>query len=221
MQNLEKASIIKFSEINEIRDNNVFLHRITSAGYPIKKVKYNNRICVLKIEGDKSILQERIDSLKPIFGLGKMGVEIVWDADNKKYGCLINWIDSVGDLGTLNIKDWVSSENLRLLVRMAVLDGVVGNQGRFKRNVLLLKDGSIFPIDEGDSGLNPPVWVRMERIIRVMMYKEILKNNNWFQNFIKEVKKTEIEKETDRKYIINKFNDIDKITKETIKQCVF
>ena len=89
-----------------------------------------------------------VDELKALFGLRQIGSRVVFDKV-EGFGVMQKWWPNLGTLANgTNREKWFNEEGLFELLKIAVLDHVVGNTDRTKSNVLVLEDGSLLPIDE-------------------------------------------------------------------------
>lgn len=153
--------------------------------YPRKKTELEGRVYLLKVEGEKSLRQVAADAMKPAFGLPAMGVEAVVDEDLHRAGCLIPWHPHRGHLARVPWQEWATAENLRTLVKIGVFDGVIGNNDRVVSNVLVLPNGTLLPIDEGEQekpGLR--LWVKYRRQIRQLM-ATTLRDRQWLDEWVR------------------------------------
>jgi hypothetical protein len=118
--------------------------------YPRKKTEWEGKTYLLKVQGEKSRWQVQADQLKPAFDLPPLGVIEVFDDETNTPGCLIPWFENEGHLAQVPWQIWATHENLKMLVRIGVFDGIIGNSDRVVSNVLVRPDGSLLPIDEGE-----------------------------------------------------------------------
>lgn len=107
---------------------------------------------MLKMFGERSLLQMAINETKPYFGLTKMDMMVVKDVFMNKNGSLIKFFPNAKKFSVKLFKK-ISNEKLaRNLAKITLFDYVFGNNERFSSNLLFSNDyKEIYAIDEDDA----------------------------------------------------------------------
>jgi len=226
---------IRFSEMPQLDETGMNKQWIR---YPRKKTEWGGRVYLLKVQGHKSLWQVQADQMKVAFGLPPLGVVEVFDEELGQTGCLIPWFANVGHLAQARWQDWATQANLRMMVRIGVFDGVIGNSDRVVSNILVQPDGTLMPIDEGEQerfeldgqswvlagGKKPAKWVKFRKQILQLMGSTLHGASStgafWLEEWTSGLKErvSQLPSGTVRPYYWSQLGRLDLVVKETLSQ---
>lgn len=222
---------VRFSELPQLDESKMNKQWIR---YPRKRTLIAGRECLYKVQGEKSRWQVQADQLKVAFGLPQLGVTEVFDEELNQTGCAIAWHENIGHIAQVRWQDWATQENLRMLVRIGVFDGVIGNSDRVVSNVLVKPDGSLLPIDEGEqerfewtpagpmlkgSKQKPALWVKYRKQLLALISVSV-KDRRWLDQWVSETsaRVLQLQNGTLREYYSLRLARLDVVVAATLEQ---
>ena len=108
------------------------------------------------------------DELKPIFGLIKVGMVVVWNPQ-QGVGIMQNWIENIGTVKQLPVSE-LSAEVGYQLIKIILYDCVIGSLDRHGNNVLVRPDRKLVCIDDEDIFYNDNrVLVKFDKHIKELI----------------------------------------------------
>lgn len=115
------------------------------------------------------------DTVKSLFDLKKVGVEVVYDSI-EGFAIKQKWHNNIGTVKSLNNSKnttWATSTNLIELIKICFFDGLIGSLDRHGNNVLVLNDMSLLAIDDEDLFYyEQPHWIKFDKNIRRLLLIE-------------------------------------------------
>lgn len=135
------------------------------------------------------------DELKKYFGLQELGAFPIRDP-KEGMGIMLQWHDdcrTLDQLGFPESESWWEGYGWLEVLKILFFDGILGNRDRSEKNILVLKDQTILPIDEETifyNSLQIP-WLCLKKEWRKRVKEQHYKRPERFWDYVHRVSKSQ------------------------------